>query len=160
MGTKKPFLPLLRLESYLLLFYLGEAHRDYLEAQCCCSAYLYYLYLKKYGQTFGAVLNVIWQNTLSLGIHCVSPHICGVCFFIFIVRHIWIVALNTRVQFSDPMKALSSMDHSRLSSLYLTCFLGWVSLTSHSQVQIVQSAHKPGYLKIIMSSDLNFWGFL
>lgn len=41
-GTKKPFLPLLRLGSYLLLFGLGEAHRDYLEAQCCCSV-CYYL---------------------------------------------------------------------------------------------------------------------
>lgn len=102
---------------------------------------------------------VIWQNTLSLGIHCVSPHICSVCFFfkIFIVRHIWIVALNTRVRFSDPMKALSSMDHSHLSSLHLTCFLGWVPLTSHSQVQILQSAHKPEDYHAL---QFKFLGFL
>ena len=54
MGTEKPFLPLLRLESYLLLFYFGIAHADYLEARCRCSAgfyhshniYLWYHYLQ------------------------------------------------------------------------------------------------------------------
>lgn len=53
MGTEKPFLPLLRLESYLLLFYFGKAHADYLEACCCYSnsfyhslnIYLWYHYL-------------------------------------------------------------------------------------------------------------------
>lgn len=135
MGTKKPFLPLLRLESYLLLFYLGEAHRDYLEAQCCCSAYLYYLYLEKYGLTFGAVLNIsasFDKIHLVLDSSRLTSSLCCVVYVYFCdLRHIWIVALNTRVQFSDLMKALSSMDHARLSSLHLTCFLGWVSLTSH-----------------------------
>lgn len=41
MGTEKPFLPLLRLESYLLLFYFGIAHADYLEARCCYSKCCY-----------------------------------------------------------------------------------------------------------------------
>lgn len=35
MGTEKPFLPLLRLESYLLLFYFGIACAGYQEAHCC-----------------------------------------------------------------------------------------------------------------------------
>lgn len=37
MGTEKPFLSLLRLESYLLLFYFGIADADYQEAHWCYS---------------------------------------------------------------------------------------------------------------------------
>lgn len=38
------FLPLQRLESYLLLFYFGIAHADYLEARCCYSNSYYHRY--------------------------------------------------------------------------------------------------------------------
>ena len=42
MGTEKPFQPLLRLESYLLLFYFGIADADYQAAHCSCSDSYYH----------------------------------------------------------------------------------------------------------------------
>lgn len=109
MGTKKPFLPLLRLESYLLLFYLGEAHRDYLQAQCCCSGCYYlqhhYRYLislpRKVPPNFQCSYECQFDK-MHLALGFITFHlISSVVIFLF-VMHICTVALNTCVRFSDP----------------------------------------------------------
>lgn len=109
MGTKKPFLPLLRLESYLLLFYLGEAHRDYLQAQCCCSGCYYlqrhYRYLislpRKVPPNFQCSSECQFDK-MHLALGFITFHlISSVVIFLF-VMHICTVALYTCVRFSNP----------------------------------------------------------
>lgn len=128
-GTKKPFLPLLRLESYLLLFYLGEAG-DYLRlgaaalSAIICSTTIFPLTSPpgKVGPNFqcaGCVLrwnqcSPLWSLELT-GSGDVSPQLCAVWFLIILFSmYICALAHQARVGFTT---AWNSFSHSCLSSL-------------------------------------------
>lgn len=116
-GTKKPFQPLLRLEFYLLLFCLGETHRDSVLLLSLLSPAALLstsnIFPDKSTAKRSKALNIsapVKKNPLSfefMWLGDVSPHLRAVWFLIFLfVRHICTVAHNAHAEFNDPHESL------------------------------------------------------
>lgn len=169
-GTKKPFLPLLRLESYLLLFYLGEAG-DYLRlgaaalSAIICSTTIFPLISPpgKVGPNFqcaGCVLpwnqcSQLWSLELT-GSGNVSPQLCAVWFLIILfLMYICAMAHQARVGFTTAWNSVTPVSHPS-SGLLLA------GLRSHPPAQTLQSAHGHGCFACCCELwfRLKFFGFL